>query len=80
MYGVLSGARVYGQDRKEGVIPIFEDNLHQLKTKVETMIAVGQAPMVFLDLDDTLNRRFGTSIEDKAVTFGPCLPWRYLNI
>jgi hypothetical protein len=32
------------------------------------MIAVGQAPIVFLDLDDTLNRRFGAPIEEKAVT------------
>ncbi len=50
------------------VTPTFEDNLYQLKTKVEAMIAAGRAPMVFLDLDDTLNRRFGTPIEEEAVT------------
>lgn len=52
----------------EGVIPTFEDNLYQLKTKVEAMLAAERVPMVFLDLDDTLNRRFGASIEVKAVT------------
>ena len=59
---------VNGIDIGEGVIPTFEDNLHQLKTKVEAMIAAGRVPMVFLDLDDTLNRRFGAPIEEKAVT------------
>jgi hypothetical protein len=49
-------------------MPTFEDNLHQLKTKVEAMIAAEQVPMVFLDLDDTLNRHFGALIEDEAVT------------
>jgi hypothetical protein len=62
------GARVCGQDRGEGIISIFADNLHQLKTTVEAMIAVGRVPIIFLDLDDTLNRRFGASIEEKAVT------------
>jgi hypothetical protein len=51
----------------EGIIRTFEDNLHQLKTKVEAMIAAWRAPIVFLDLDDTLNRRFGAPIEEKAV-------------
>lgn len=32
------------------------------------MIEGGLAPIVFLDLDDTLNRRFGATIEGKAVT------------
>ena len=32
------------------------------------MIAAGQVPIVFLDLDDTLNRRFGAPIEEEAVT------------
>ena len=45
-----------------------EDNLSQLKTKVEAMIAAGRVPVVFLDLDETLNRRLGTLIEAKAVT------------
>ncbi len=49
-------------------MPTFEDNLHQLKTKVEEIITTGRVPMVFLDLDDTLNRRFGAAIEEKAVT------------
>jgi hypothetical protein len=52
----------------EGVIPTFEDNLNQLKTKVEAMIVARRVPMVFLDLDDTLNRRFGAPIEEKVVT------------
>jgi hypothetical protein len=49
-------------------MPTFEDNLHQLKTKVEAMIAAGLVPVVFLDLDDTLNRHFGALIEGEAVT------------
>ena len=32
------------------------------------MIAAGRVPIVFLDLDDTLNRRFGAPIEEQAVT------------
>jgi hypothetical protein len=51
-----------------GVVPMCEDNLSQLKTKVEAMIAAGRVPVVFLDLDETLNRRLGTLIEAKAVT------------
>jgi len=47
---------------------MFEDNLNQLKTKVEAMIRASRIPMVFLDLDDTLNRRFGAPIEEMAVT------------
>ena len=47
---------------------MFVDNLQQLKTKVATLIADGLAPIVFLDLDGTLNRGFGGSIEDEAVT------------
>ncbi len=47
---------------------MFEENLNQLKTKVEAMILASRIPMVFLDLDDTLNRRFGAPIEAKAVT------------
>ena len=46
----------------------FEDNLHQLKSKVAAMIAAGRIPMAFLDLDDTLNRCFGAPIEEKSVT------------
>lgn len=45
----------------------FEDNLSQLKTRIRAMIAVEQVPIVFLDLDETLNRYFGTSIEDQVV-------------
>jgi|GEM_PF-1648741 len=48
--------------------PMFEDKLNQLKTKVEAMILASRIPMVFLDLDDTLNRRFGAPIEAQAVT------------
>ena len=32
------------------------------------MVAAGQFPIVFLDLDDTLNKSFGAAIEKKAVT------------
>ena len=46
---------------------MFEDNLDKLKTKVETMIAASRMPMVFLDLDETLNRRFGAPIEEQVV-------------
>jgi hypothetical protein len=61
--------KYFGKSQKgEGDIPTFEDNLHQLKTKVEAMIATGRVPMVFLDLDETLNRRFGASVEEQAVT------------
>lgn len=45
----------------------FEDNLSQLKTRIMAMIAAGQVPIVFLDLDETLNRYFGASIEEHAV-------------
>jgi hypothetical protein len=47
---------------------MFEDNLDQLKARVEAMIAESRIPIVFLDLDDTLNRRFGTPIEEQAVS------------
>lgn len=47
---------------------MIEDNLDQLKTKVEAMLAASRIPIVFLDLDDTLNRRFGAPIEGQAVT------------
>jgi hypothetical protein len=57
----------YGQDMGEGIVPTLEDNLHQLKTKVEALLAAGRVPMVFMDLDDTLNRHFGAPIEEKAV-------------
>lgn len=45
----------------------FEDNLSQLKTRTRAMIAAGQVPIVFLDLDETLNRCFGASIEEQVV-------------
>lgn len=37
-----------------------EENLHQLRNQV--MLTAGRVPVVFLDLDDTLNRRFGAPI------------------
>ncbi len=66
----LTGPHLTHRRRELGeeVIPTFEDNLYQLKTKVEAMIAAGRVPMVFLDLDDTLNRHFGAPIEEEAVT------------
>jgi hypothetical protein len=57
------------QHSKHGAcLQTFEDNLHQLRTKVEAMITAGRVPVLFLDLDDTLNRHFGAPIEDEAVT------------
>src|SRR5947209_6370839 len=47
---------------------MFEDNLSQLKTTAAAMIAGGRVPIVFLDLDETLNRRFGAPIEAHVVT------------
>ncbi len=46
---------------------MFEGNLDQLKTRIRAMIAAGQVPIVLLDLDETLNRHFGVSIEEHMV-------------
>jgi hypothetical protein len=54
-------------ERRSG-ISTFEDNLSQLKTRIRAMIAAGRVPIVFLDLDETLNRYFGTPIEEQATT------------
>ena len=32
----------------EGIVPTLEDNLHQLKAKVEALLAAGRVPMVFM--------------------------------
>jgi hypothetical protein len=45
----------------------FADNLSQLKTKITAMIAAGRVPIVFLDLDDTLNKHFGAPVEEQVV-------------
>jgi hypothetical protein len=45
----------------------FESNLDQLKIRIRTMISAGRVPIVLLDLDETLNRHFGTSIEEHVV-------------
>ena len=54
--------------RGASLIPTFQDNLHQLKAKLEAIIMAGQAPIIFLDLDDTLNRHFGAPIEETSVS------------
>jgi hypothetical protein len=46
---------------------MLEDNLDQLKTRIRAMIAAERVPIIFLDLDETLNRHFGASIEEHVV-------------
>ncbi len=46
---------------------MFENNLDRLKAKVEAMITANRVPLVFLDHDETMNRRFGTTIEKQVV-------------
>jgi hypothetical protein len=47
---------------------MLEENLSQMKAKVEAMLAAGRVPLLFLDLDETLNRAFGALIEEPVVT------------
>ena len=46
---------------------MLEVNFTQLSTRLESLYASGRIPLVFLDLDDTMNRRFGTLIEAQVV-------------
>ncbi len=44
----------------------LSENLSRLRQALEHMLSLGQVPVVFVDLDDTLNRAYGTNIEDAA--------------
>jgi hypothetical protein len=46
---------------------VLERNGERLQAKVRELLMAGRAPLVFMDLDDTLNRSFGTLIEPAAV-------------
>jgi hypothetical protein len=45
----------------------LEANFVQLRTRLEALLISGRSPLVFLDLDDTLNRGYGTLIEAQVV-------------
>jgi hypothetical protein len=46
---------------------VLERNGERLQAKVRELLMAGLAPLVFMDLDDTLNRSFGALIEPAAV-------------
>jgi hypothetical protein len=46
---------------------LLEANCARLRARLESMLVAGAVPLLFLDLDDTMNRWFGTLIEAQVV-------------